>query len=154
MSDARALLRRSMPPWWAYDGFLVGLGVAALVASWLLSPGEDPRWVYFPNGHRFGDTCAFLVTTGYPCPQCGMTRAFVHAARGRLLQSFAFSPGGFGLFVWIEVAAVLAAIRLARRDPSAVVLPWRVPVAWALFWMVGLYVAPWILRLQGLNPLP
>ncbi len=151
---AHRLARAWDPPWWAYDGLLVVLGALALAASWALAPGDDPRWVYWPDGSRFGDTCAFLESTGWPCPQCGMTRSWVHAARGHLLRSFLSSPGGFGLFFWLEVAAGLAAYRLARRDPFAVSLPWRVPVAWALFWMVGLYLAPWVLRMCGVNPLP
>ncbi len=142
------------PPWWVYEGFLVSLAVAALAASWLLSPGEDPRWVFLPNGHVFGETCAFITATGYPCPQCGMTRAFVHAARGHFVSSFLYSPGGLGLFLWIQVAGVLGAVRLARQSPFAATLPWRVPVGWALFWIVFLYVLPWLLRLGGVNPLP
>ena len=142
------------PPWWTWDALIVTLGVLAIGASLALSPGDDPRWVHLPDGRRFGDTCAFLKATGLPCPQCGMTRSWVHAVRGRWVASFLYSPGGFGLFAWLEVAAGLAAVRLLRRDPFAVVLPWRVPVFFALFWMVGLYLVPWLLRLAGVNPLP
>lgn len=136
-----------------YNGFLVALGIGALAASLALYPDGD-RWVYLPNGAKFGDTCAFVVMTGMPCPQCGMTRAFVHAARLHLVEAFTYSPGGLGLFLWIQVGAVIGAIRLIKDDPLAATLPWRFTVGWALFWMVGLYAVPWFLRLYGVNPLP
>ncbi|MCA9493430.1 MAG: DUF2752 domain-containing protein [Myxococcales bacterium] len=160
MSERRTLLdrvdraTRFTLPWQFYNGFLVVLGIAALVSAWLLTPSDDGRWVLLPSGARFGDTCAFITVTGHPCPQCGMTRSFVHAARLHLLSAFTYSPGGLGLFLWIEVAAVIGAIRLVRRDPLAATLPWRLVVGWSLFWMVGLYALPWILRLFGVNPLP
>jgi hypothetical protein len=149
------LARAWDPPWWTFDAFLVALALGSLVASFALTPGDDPRWVYYAwNGERFGDTCAFLAATGLPCPQCGMTRAWVHGARGHLVTSFLSSPGGFGLFFWLQVAAALAAWRLFKRDPFAVSMPWRVTVGWTAFWMFGLYLGPWILRLFGINPLP
>lgn len=157
MRSAKAVadwVRSPAVSWRLYNGFLVLLGSAALCASFLLSPGEDPRWVYLPNGARFGDTCAFTAVTGLACPQCGMTRAFVHGVRLDLLAAARYNPGGLGLLLWIEVGAVVGAIRLWRRDPRAATLPWRWSVGWALFWMVGLYALPWVLRLFGINPLP
>lgn len=142
------------PPWWAFDAFVVALAVAGLAGAVALRPGADPHFVYWPSGAVAGDTCAFLATTGLPCPQCGMTRSWVHAARGHLVTSFLMSPGGFGLFFWMLVAGALAAFRLVRRDPFAVVMPWKVTVGWTFFWMLGLYVAPYVARLLGVNPLP
>lgn len=141
-------------PWWTYNAGLVVLAIAVFGVSRLFHPGEDPRWVYLPNGMQFGDTCAFLAVTGLPCPQCGMTRSWVWAARGHLATAFLYSPGGLGLFLWAQVAGVFGAIRLLRRDPDALELPWQVVVGWTLVWMLGLYVLPYVLRLNGINPLP
>jgi hypothetical protein len=141
-------------PWWVYNGGLVLLALVSLGLSLLLSPGEDPRWVYLPDGTRFGDTCAFLAATGVPCPQCGMTRSWVHAVRGNVVEAFLYSPGGLGLFLWTQVGGVFGAIRLARRNPDALELPWQVIVGWTVFWMVGLYLVPYGLRLAGIDPLP
>jgi hypothetical protein len=142
-------------PWWAYNGGLLLFGLVTLAASWALSPGDDPRWTYLPTGAQFGDTCAFVTATGRPCPQCGMTRSFVWAARGHLVEAFRYSPGGLGLFLWIEVGALVGAVRLALRAPNALTPPWQLTVSWALGWIVLLYAVPWFLRaFLGLAPLP
>lgn len=143
------------PPWWLYNGALLSLGVVALVASLVLSPGADPHWTYLPSGEKLGDTCAFLAASGIPCPQCGMTRSFVWAARGHLLEAFRYSPGGLGLFVWIQAGALVGLVRLVRRDPDALSPPWQLTVGWSLGWIVLLYALPWFLRaFLGVNPLP
>ncbi|HHO53714.1 MAG TPA: DUF2752 domain-containing protein [Deltaproteobacteria bacterium] len=148
-----ARLARIHPPWWVWPAGLLLAGIFALSASLLLHPGPD-EFVYFPNGQRFGDTCAFIVVTGSPCPQCGMTRSWVYAARGQLWTSFLYNPAGLALFGWIMVGALIGAVRLIRRDPEALRPPWQLNVAWAVFWLIGLYAGPWILRLLGINPLP
>jgi hypothetical protein len=140
-------------PWWLYNGLLVATAVLVLLASWALVPGPD-EFVYFRSGQRFGDTCAFITLTGMPCPQCGMTRSFVYAARGQLIDSFLFSPGGLGLFLWAQVAGIIGLGRLLLRDPRALQLPWQLVAGWALLWTVGLYLIPYVLRLAGINPLP
>jgi hypothetical protein len=141
------------PPW-AYDAGLVALALAVLAASWGLYPGADEFTYFAWNDVRFGETCAFITVTGQPCPQCGMTRAFVHAARGNLLTSFWYSPAGLGLFLWSQVAGVLGAVRLVRRDPRAAAVPWQLTVGWVVVWTVGLYLVPYGLRLAGINVLP
>ncbi|MEQ1506777.1 MAG: DUF2752 domain-containing protein [Myxococcota bacterium] len=150
---AGALLRAQIP-WRVYNGILVGVAIAVLAASWALHPGPDARWVYLPTGAQFGDTCAFLAFTGQPCPQCGMTRSFVWAARGHLVEAFWYSPGGLGLFLWSQVAGVLGAIRLIRRDGDAFPVPLPLSVGWAFGWTILLYAVPYGLRLGGWNPLP
>jgi hypothetical protein len=148
-------LAMKRPPWWLYNGALLTLGLVTLAASLALSPGEDPRWTYLPSGEQLGDTCAFLAASGIPCPQCGMTRSFVWAARGHLLESFRYSPGGLGLFLWIQAGALIGLVRLVRRDPNALTPPWQVTVYGSLGWIVLLYAIPWFLRaFLGVNPLP
>ena len=38
--------------------------------------------------------CGFILTTGLPCPTCGMTTAFSHTVRGRLIAAFLAQPAG------------------------------------------------------------
>lgn len=141
-------------PWWAYDGGLVVFAATTWVASWTLQVGPDPQWVYLPSGERFGETCLMLAVTGLPCPQCGMTRAFVLAAHGDLWTAFLRNPAGLALFLWISFGGVLGAVRLAVSRVRLARVPHEVVVGWSLFWLVGLYLIPYGLRLVGINPLP
>lgn len=140
-------------PWWLWPTMLVGMGLFSWVASLGLHPGPD-EFVYWPGGARFGDTCGAIVLTGLPCPQCGMTRSWVYAARLDLVTAFFYSPGGLGLFLWVQAGAVIGLARLVRRDPEALTPPFALSTGWAVFWMVGLYAVPWGLRLAGVNALP
>jgi Protein of unknown function (DUF2752) len=56
--------------------------------------------------------CAFRTRTGFPCPGCGGTTAFEHAAHGRWAAAAAANPlGAFaGLAAWgLALAAALTA---------------------------------------------
>ncbi len=151
----RALTRlvRLELSWWVWPAGLVLLALGSLGAAALLHPAGD-EFFYFPDGTRFGDTCAMIVLIGQPCPQCGMTRSWVHAVRLDLWTAFLYNPAGLALLGWILVAGVIGAARLITRDPSALRPPWQLHVGWAMFWLIGLYAIPWGLRLAGVNPLP
>lgn len=52
--------------------------------------------------------CTFLYLTNFPCPFCGMTTSWTHAAHGQVFESIRTQPMGFaffaidlGLVVWI-----------------------------------------------------
>jgi len=139
-------------PWWLWNGFLVVLALSTLTAALMLEPRAD-QFVYL-WGHKVGDTCAAITYTGYPCPQCGMTRSFVYGARFDVMRAFWYNPAGYTLFVWLQVGGVVGAIRLLRRDRRALGIPYWVPVYWTGFWVVVLYLVPYLLRLWGINPLP
>ncbi len=73
-------------------GALVGVGcVTILVAAWHLEPG----WLPFGAQTQLSlPDCALQERTGYPCPTCGMTRAWGQAVRGNLLEAFRANIAG------------------------------------------------------------
>lgn len=139
-------------PWWLWNAFMVGLAVSSLTAALLLTPGSD-EFVYL-SGVRVGDTCASIQWFGIPCPQCGMTRSFVHGARFHVREAFLYNPAGYVLFLWFQLGGIIGAVRLAARDRRAVRIPWQVPFYFTIFWAVALWMVPYALRLYGINPLP
>ncbi len=48
--------------------------------------------------------CGWMMTMGKPCPTCGMTTAFAHAAHGNLVAAFVTQPMGAVLSVGTAVA--------------------------------------------------
>ena len=149
-----APLARMRVKWWAWPATMVGMALFAVGASLLFHHPEGAEFVYFPNGTQFGDTCAMILLTGAPCPQCGMTRSWVHGIRFDLWNAFLFNPAGLALLGWILVGGVIGAARLITGNPRALKPGWRFQLAWGAFWLVGLYTIPWVLRLFGVNPLP
>jgi hypothetical protein len=65
-------------------------------------------------------SCTFLTLTGYPCPFCGSTRAFVDMAHGRFGAAFLEHPWAAVLYIvtalifaW-NAAALLCGVVLKR----------------------------------------
>lgn len=84
----------------------VGVGVVACAllatAAWLT---PDPSGL---GTHRqLGlPPCNMVLLTGLPCPTCGMTTAFAHMVRGRLISAVVVQPAGAVLALGVMAAAV------------------------------------------------
>ncbi len=94
--------------------------------------------------------CHFRHWTGYPCPFCGLTRAFYAIADGEWLAVWLDCPLGIAvfmgttaIFLW-HIIAILAGVRLARGPLLQVRGRWR----WFCGFAVGLIIlANWLYRL-------
>jgi Protein of unknown function (DUF2752) len=89
-------------------GMLAGAALAALCAAAMLAPADAG------NGPV---VCPFRLATGLPCPGCGMTRAWVFLAHGRVRPALSANP-----FVLVTMPAaitlvLLVALALLRRRP-------------------------------------
>ncbi|OGV43334.1 MAG: hypothetical protein A2X46_06790 [Lentisphaerae bacterium GWF2_57_35] len=95
-------------------------------------------------------TCTFLQWTGYPCPFCGSTRAFMDMAQGRYVEAFSGHPWASVLylltalvFAW-NCAALLGGVVLKKgrllKPPRAI----RAAL-WAL--LAAALLATWFYRL-------
>jgi hypothetical protein len=127
---------------------LVLLGCASILglAAWL-TPDERGYGTHQQLG--FGK-CGMLVTTGLPCPTCGMTTAFAYTVRGRLFSAFMAQPAGFVLAlatvacglgaIWVLVSGRMPSIRLPIITPYRMVFGLLVLLmgAWAFKIVVGL----------------
>ncbi len=89
----------------ASDRFLAAVGALACLALLGLAAGLAPS----ADGHgthtQLGmPRCSWVVTFDKPCPTCGMTTAFAHAAGGDLLSSARVQPAGAALAVGAAAA--------------------------------------------------
>lgn len=131
---------------------LLALGLFAITSAWALHP-LDGQWVATPGGERFGETCTLISLFGVPCPQCGMTRSWVWAARGDIVQAFWLNPAGLALFVASLTGGAIGAVRLSVPQMAHRRVPRHWLVVGIVAWLV-LYIVPWLARLLGVNPLP
>lgn len=139
-------------PWWVWPGLLVTLATLTLTICLLFEP--NPNEFCYIFGHKFGDNCKLTTMTGFACPQCGMTRSWVWAARLQFYKAFLYNPAGVGLYLWIQAAGIIGALRLLTRNPRSYIVSQPVFLGWVIFWFLGLYLLPWVARLFGVNPLP
>jgi len=79
--------------------------ISAFLALALLTVLGVAAWLHpDPSGHgthtQLGMTpCGWEMVTGYPCPTCGMTTSFAHAADAHFAASFVTQPLGAVLAV-------------------------------------------------------
>lgn len=87
--------------------------------------------------------CGWILTMNLPCPTCGMTTAFAHAADGNLLSSLVTQPMGAVLAVGTAMAFVAALITLVTGSGLFVGLAgrwWTTRTPWAI---AGLLLIAW-----------
>jgi hypothetical protein len=129
-------------------GRLYAIGVAAGMAAMLitagrLSPGHQHMGVHQQLGLL---PCGFVTMTGLPCPTCGMTTAFAHAAHGHLLEAMRSQLAGFVLAAATLVIGLAAATAVViGRYPA--VNWYRVNPTRFVWWVIVLLVAAWGLKI-------
>ncbi len=79
-------------------------------------------------------TCGWLVTMDLPCPTCGMTTAFAHAANGDLLAALGAQPLGAVLALATAMALLVGgyAAFTGSRVGSIFASLWGRKAAWIL----------------------
>ena len=76
--------------------------LVVLVIAWVLTPSTDGLGTHRQLGLP---PCSWITMADIPCPTCGMTTAFSHAAHGDLGSSFATQP--FGMVLALGTAVVV-----------------------------------------------
>jgi hypothetical protein len=86
--------------------------------------------------------CAWIATMDMPCPTCGMTTAYAHAANGNLLAALHAQPLGGLLALGTAMAFLMGLFVAATGSRSAWLLarlwgrwtPWALGLAVVLAW--------------------
>ena len=89
--------------------------------------------------------CGWITTMDLPCPTCGMTTAFAHAADGRLLAAFHAQPLG-ALLALATAMALLAGAHVAltgSRLERVLARLWGRRAGWVL---AGVVVGAWLYK--------
>jgi hypothetical protein len=135
---------------WVWPATLIGAALVVIAAGWILVPGPGEAVTLFGTALP---RCPVLEATGLPCSQCGMTRSWIWAARGRFGQAWAYNPSAFVAWIGLVAAGLVGAVRLVRRDPARLRIRWATIAVLAVLWL-AFHVGTFALRRQGWNPLP
>ena len=78
--------------------------------------------------------CGWIAIADIPCPTCGMTTAFAHAADGHLLQALHAQPLGGILAIGVTMAWLVSihVMITGSRIGGAFARLWSAKMAWAL----------------------
>jgi hypothetical protein len=93
--------------------------------------------------------CPFRALTGYPCPGCGMTRAFSALAHGEPVRAVLYNPLSPVLFLaamalWMSAAATLLNLHGVRRALARLR-----PTTQVSYIFLALMLIWWVVRLAG-----
>ncbi len=126
---------------------IAGVVLAACMAVLVVAAVLEPSPTGMGTHERLGlPPCGWIVLGDLPCPTCGMTTAFAHAANGELLQSFLAQPLGCVLAIltaMIAVSSIHVVITGSRLGGTLTGLFTR-KVAWALGFAV---LASWMFKI-------
>jgi len=123
-------------------GVAVGAAVVLGLAAWL---DPSPEGLGTHSQLRL-PPCGWILTMDLPCPTCGMTTAFAHAADGNLVGSFVAQPMGAVLAVATAIALLLGTYTVATGSRVAALFGrlWGRRAAW-LFGTA--FVAAWVYKI-------
>jgi hypothetical protein len=134
----RAIRERRL---WA-AAFLSGSLVLLSLAAYLK---PDPKG--YGTHRQLGlGVCGSLVSTGLPCPTCGMTTAFAHTVRLQWLQAFLVQPSGFLLALATLATVPIALYTLGTGRIAPLPWPTLTPFRLAAILLV-LFVGGWAFKL-------
>jgi hypothetical protein len=125
---------------WKEWVLFLGLTTMFVIAA-LWRPADEPQFIL----------CPFRALTHYPCPGCGMTRAFCALAHGEFLRAVKFNALSPLLFLVALTAWAYSAGTVLRieRMRSFFARPNLQPSPFAAKLMLALALSWWVIRVAG-----
>lgn len=129
-------------------------GLASLACAGVLGIGAwlEPATPGHGTHTQLGlPPCGWATVLGFPCPTCGMTTSFAHAADGNLAASFSAQPAGCLMAVataigfWCTLHVAVTGSRLG--GPAAALLRPR-----SMWVVAGLCLAAWAYKAAVWTP--
>jgi hypothetical protein len=127
------------------NGYLLFAFISAmvLIVARLLNPSSRGVGTHEQLGLP---PCPFLFLTGIPCPSCGLTTSFAHAARLDFFSSLITQPFGLIAF-FLTVIAIPLSIFLSRRRISWSELMQARIVKRLTYVAIAFYVLSWFYKI-------
>jgi hypothetical protein len=94
--------------------------------------------------------CIFLRLTGIPCPSCGLTTSFAHAARLHFYDALIAQPFGLILFCLTALSVPLSFYLIYSRVPWDRLL-YSARFNRAMYVMMALYLLGWLYKIVAMK---
>jgi hypothetical protein len=116
---------------------------ALLTVAALLTPSDAGMGTH---QQLFSSPCAWITGVDCPCPTCGMTTSFAHAADGNLFASFLAQPLGSLLALATAMTFLLGSFTAATgsRIGHRLTRLWRPRMVWII---AALVIGSWIYKI-------
>lgn len=90
--------------------------------------------------------CGWIAVADLPCPTCGMTTAFAHAANGNMLASFHAQPLGW-LLAMATAMTLLVSLHVLITGSRLHNVFWRLWGRWTVWILAALVVVAWAYKI-------
>ena len=148
MSQPQLLQPKPAPRIWLWPS----LAAAALLIAFLLPMPQNGAIGVLPS------VCTFHLTTGLPCPGCGLTRSVVSCAHGQWAAAFHYHPLGPIIFAAFVGLAAIGVLGLLQPQRVAQFFERTAKRTGEMKWLLGAsgvaLIVIWLARLAGLLPSP
>jgi len=94
--------------------------------------------------------CMFLKLTGFPCPGCGLTTSFAHAARLNFYDAFLAQPFGLIAFCLTLLSIPFMLFLMHRRIGWMDILYARITNL-SFYWLLAIYLGSWIYKIAAIK---
>ncbi|MDG2291926.1 MAG: DUF2752 domain-containing protein, partial [Phycisphaerales bacterium] len=123
-------------------GLAVATGVVLAIAV-VLTPDASGAGTHKQLGLP---ACNWISTVGMPCPTCGYTTSFTHAAHGDFVGAFVNQPFGAVLAIGTAVVFLGSIIVLLTGAPlgGLVARYWTAKWTWAV---IGMVLLAWVYKI-------
>jgi len=103
-------------------------------------------------GHAIPPLCSFKMLTGFDCPGCGLTRAFVFALHGQFYASYMMHIWGIPLALFCLAQIPYRLILIVKNRPAG---RWFAPSVklWVTRFMGLSLILPWLVKTAFLIPI-
>lgn len=94
--------------------------------------------------------CIFLKLTGLPCPSCGLTTSFTHAAHFHFYQALAVQP--FGLLAFgLTVLSIPLLLLFIRRRVAWIDVIYARGTDQVIYLLIVAYLGSWIYKIMVMS---
>lgn len=137
----------STRPFSRNDQLQYGVWIVAATTLLAVARSLHPSERGFGTHQQLGlPPCVFLQLTGIPCPSCGLTTSFAHAAHLHWLASFTTQPFGFVAF-WLTVLSIAFAFYAIYRRVTWEQMLYTLLTNRLMYALLALYLLSWVYKI-------